>query len=1033
MAQTTTVSGIVISEEDGAPIIGASILIKGTNIGTVTDIDGKFHISSVPATAKFLKVSFVGMQPTEVAIKQNLRIELKSDSKLLDEVMVVAYGTAKKGSYSGSASLVKADQIKDLPTTSFENALNGKVAGLQITNTSGQAGSAPSIRIRGNGSMNASNEPLYVIDGVPVSSGNVGQMSGYTYTSNNIMNSLNPDDIESISVLKDAAASSLYGSRAANGVIMITTKKGKEGRPTVNLKASVGFTPSWATDNYEVADTQQNVNMLYMVFHDYRTSNGKTETAANEYALSQLNRKFNKHGYSFTTEGTGLYENVVISDYNNSGRGGQFYDWEDAYFRTAVYQTYDLSVSGGGTHSTYFSSFSYTKDEGRLKINSFDRFSGRVNLTQKVTKWLDFQTNANISRTSKSGYNDTRATGSNYYMQTRNLMWGLYWPTEYETGDPWTSRYGSYAQNGVYYDNEWDNKSINTRVFATETLTLKPIEGLEIRSIFAYDNTSVKDHIYYSANHYSGASTEGSVTEMNTTYEKWVSSNTASYNNTFGANSISALFGFEAEKNRTDFVRATGEGLPTSTLQTVSTAGTLSSAGYNWGNAMVSFLSKLDYNYDDKYYISGSYRRDGSSRLSPSTRWGNFWSVAGSWKISNEKFMKDITVISDLRLRGSYGVNGTLPTSNYGYINLMTYTNKYMGKPGGAITTMANDKLTWETSYTTNIALEFGLFNQHLRGTVEYFNRDSKDLLQDVPISTVTGFGSTLQNIGKINNKGIEIEIGGDIIERNGWLWSASINAAFIKSKVKKLYEEADIIWRDPTGGDGRAQYIYREGESTLAFYGYEWAGVDKTNGKSVYYVNDAKDKMAGDFEYNGRGATYDYSNANYTIIGNAIPKVAGGFNTSVTYKGFNLGLNFIYKIGGKLYDGAYKDVADDGYYWERVRAKSYYENMWTEYNTSGTQPRLDGNDLTDSMQYSTRHMHDASFLRLKNLSFSYSLPRQLISKAMLNNARFFFNASNLWTISKYKEADPEVNQYGTRGWETPLGKTFVFGVDLIF
>ncbi len=1033
MAQTTTVSGIVISEEDGAPIIGASILIKGTNIGTVTDIDGKFHISSVPATAKFLKVSFVGMQPTEVAIKQNLRIELKSDSKLLDEVMVVAYGTAKKGSYSGSASLVKADQIKDLPTTSFENALNGKVAGLQITNTSGQAGSAPSIRIRGNGSMNASNEPLYVIDGVPVSSGNVGQMSGYTYTSNNIMNSLNPDDIESISVLKDAAASSLYGSRAANGVIMITTKKGKEGRPTVNLKASVGFTPSWATDNYEVADTQQNVNMLYMVFHDYRTSNGKTETAANEYALSQLNRKFNKHGYSFTTEGTGLYENVVISDYNNSGRGGQFYDWEDAYFRTAVYQTYDLSVSGGGTHSTYFSSFSYTKDEGRLKINSFDRFSGRVNLTQKVTKWLDFQTNANISRTSKSGYNDTRATGSNYYMQTRNLMWGLYWPTEYETGDPWTSRYGSYAQNGVYYDNEWDNKSINTRVFATETLTLKPIEGLEIRSIFAYDNTSVKDHIYYSANHYSGASTEGSVTEMNTTYEKWVSSNTASYNNTFGANSISALFGFEAEKNRTDFVRATGEGLPTSTLQTVSTAGTLSSAGYNWGNAMVSFLSKLDYNYDDKYYISGSYRRDGSSRLSPSTRWGNFWSVAGSWKISNEKFMKDITVISDLRLRGSYGVNGTLPTSNYGYINLMTYTNKYMGKPGGAITTMANDKLTWETSYTTNIALEFGLFNQHLRGTVEYFNRDSKDLLQDVPISTVTGFGSTLQNIGKINNKGIEIEIGGDIIERNGWLWSASINAAFIKSKVKKLYEEADIIWRDPTGGDGRAQYIYREGESTLAFYGYEWAGVDKTNGKSVYYVNDAKDKMAGDFEYNGRGATYDYSNANYTIIGNAIPKVAGGFNTSVTYKGFNLGLNFIYKIGGKLYDGAYKDVADDGYYWERVRAKSYYENMWTEYNTNGTQPRLDGNDLTDSMQYSTRHMHDASFLRLKNLSFSYSLPRQLISKAMLNNARFFFNASNLWTISKYKEADPEVNQYGTRGWETPLGKTFVFGVDLIF
>ena len=395
--------------------------------------------------------------------------------------------------------------------------------------------------------------------------------------------------------------------------------------------------------------------------------------------------------------------------------------------------------------------------------------------------------------------------------------------------------------------------------------------------------------------------------------------------------------------------------------------------------------------------------------------------------------MKDQSVISDLRLRASYGVNGTLPTSNYGYINLMTYTNKYMGKPGGAITTMANSKLSWETSYTTNVAVEFGLFNQRLRGNIEYFNRDSKDLLQDVPITTVTGFSSTLQNIGKINNKGVEIEIGGDLIQGNGWLWSASINAAFIKSKVKKLYENADIIWNDPTGGDSRAQFIYREGESTLAFYGYEWAGVDKTNGKSVYYVNNPSDKMAGDFEYNGRGATYDYDNANYVVIGDAIPKVAGGFNTSVSYKGADLGLNFIYKIGGKLYDGAYKDVADDGYYWERVHAKSYYENMWTEYNTSGSQPRLDGNDLTDSMQYSTRHMHNASFLRLKNISIGYTLPKQWTNKALISNARVYFNASNLWTISKYKEADPEVNQYGTRGWETPIGKTFVFGIDLLF
>lgn len=1032
-AQTLRISGVV-TDDNKDPIVGASVLVKGTAMGVVTDIEGKFIILNVPATARLLKVSFIGMKTVEVPIKGDMKILLNADSEMLDEVMVVAYETAKKSSYAGSASLVKADAIKDLPNTSFENALNGKVAGLQITSSSGQAGSTSSIRIRGNGSMNASNEPLYVVDGVPVVSGDVGQMSDYTYSTNNVMSSLNPEDIESISVLKDAAASSLYGSRAANGVILITTKKGKEGKPVVNLKASIGFTPSWATDNYEQASVQDQVNMLYTVFHDYRTSGkGETDVQANAYALSQLNKKFNKHGYSFSTLGTGAYEDVTIADYDNSGRAGKYYNWEDAYFRTAIYKTYDLAVSGATPVTNYYTSLSYTKDEGRLKVNSFDRFSGRVNLSQKVGKFFELGTNVNFARTIKSGYNDTRSTGDNYFMQTRNLLWGLYWPTNYKTGDPWTTRYGSYAQNGVYYDKEWENESVNTRISASETITLHLLSGLDVRSIFSYDNTAVKDHIYYSANHFNGSSTNGSVTEMRTTYEKMVSSTTATYNATFGVHTVGALIGFEAEKNKTDFVRATGEGLPTSTLHTVSTAGTLSSAGYDWGNAMVSILSKLDYNYDQRYYASASFRRDGSSRLSPDTRWGNFWSLAGAWKISGEDFMKDNLVISDLRLRASYGVNGTLPSSNYGYINLMSYTSKYMGNPGGSITTLANSNLSWETSYTSNIGVEIGLFNQRLRGIVEYFNRDSKDLLQDVPISTVTGFSSTLQNIGKINNKGVEIEISGDIIRSGDLLWTASVNASFIKSKVTKLYKGADIIWYDPTGGDARAQYIYREGESTLAFYGYEWAGVDKTNGKSVYYVNDPDNSKAGDFEYNGRGATYDYSNANYKVIGDAMPKISGGFNTNLSYKGLELGLNFIYKIGGKLYDGAYKDVADDGYYWERIRAKSYYENMWTPTNTNGTQPALSGLDLTDAMQYSTRQMHDASFLRLKSLSLGYNLPRTWISKVMINNARVFFNASNLLTFAKYKEADPEVNQYGTRGWETPIGKTFVFGIDLKF
>ena len=562
MAQTSTVSGTVFAEDNNEPIIGASVLVKGTTLGAVTDIEGKFTILNVPGTAKTVIVSFVGMQKVEAAIKPAMKVVLKSDSELLDEVMVVAYGTAKKSSYAGSASLVKADALKDIPTTSFENALNGKVAGLQLTNNSGQAGSAPAIRIRGIGSMNAGNEPLYVVDGVPVSSGNTGQMSGELYSTNNIMNTLNPEDIESISVLKDAAASSLYGSRAANGVILITTKKGQIGKPVVTLKAEVGFTPCWATDNYETASVQENVNMLYTVFHDARTSGkGETDEKAAAYAIGQLNSRFNKHGYQFTTNGTGAYENVNILEYDNSGRGGKYYDWDKAYFRTAIYQTYDMSVSGATQNTNYYTSLSYTQDEGRLKMNSFDRVSGRLNLTQKVGKFLELTTNASLARTKKSGYNDTRNTGSNYFMQTRNLLWGLYWPTDYKTGELWTERYGSYAYNGLYYDKEWENGSTSTKIMAAETLTLHLMPGLDLRSIYSYDNTTVKDHIYYSANHYKGSADNGNVNEYRTTYEKMVTSTTANYTGTFDKHTVGTMVGFEAEKNKTDYVRATGSNL----------------------------------------------------------------------------------------------------------------------------------------------------------------------------------------------------------------------------------------------------------------------------------------------------------------------------------------------------------------------------------------------------------------------------------------------------------------------------------------
>lgn len=1039
-AQQRTVSGVVTDQATNSPIAGVTVSVKGSGAAsTMTSDLGRYALTIQPGST--LVFTAVGYKTQEVVVgnRSNVDVGLVSESQEIDEVMVVAYGTTTKSTYTGSAATVTSDKVKDTPKPSFEQALAGKVAGLQITTTSGQAGATSAIRIRGIGSMNASNEPLYVIDGVPVVSGSAGQLSGYIYNSNNVMSSINPADIESITVLKDAAASSLYGSRAANGVVIITTKKGKLGAPKIGFKTSVGLTPSWATNNWETADPQEQINILYRVLHDSRTSAGQSDQAANTWVLNRFATRFGIHGYNFSTAGVGLYENVNITGKTDGieNRDGKYYDWDKALFRTGVYQTNDLSVSGATDRTNYYASLSYTTDKSRMIENDFSRINGRVNLTQKIGSFIEFGSNVNISTSELIGLNDTRNTGTNYLYQVRNLLWPLYWPTNYKTGDEWSARYGSLAYNPLYYNKEWENSSNTRRIGATESLTFHLLPGLNVKTILSYDDIQVKDHIYYSAKHYNGSSTNGVVHEMATNTQKLVSSTTANYVKKFGEHGINLLVGFEAEKNNTDFIRATGRDLPSSALHTVATAGALDATAYSWGNAMMSVLSRAEYDYANKYYVSGSFRRDGSSRLGPESRWGNFWSVAGAWRLNAENFLKDVSSINNLRLRASYGVNGTLPSNNYGWRALLGYSNKYMEQAGGGLSNAADPSLTWETNYSTNVALEFGLFRDKLFGQVEYFNRDSRNLLQDVATSMITGFSSTLKNVGEINNKGWEVELGSNIINSGDWRWTASLNATFIDSRVTKLYRNEgetvgqDIIWNDPTGGDARTRFIYREGESTLAYYGIEWAGIDKSNGKNVWYLNDPT--KTAQTTVNGRPATYDYRNAARVIMGDAHPDFYGGINSDLEYKGLSLGLNFIYKVGGDLYDAASRDVADDGYYWERIHSRTFVENTWTDLNPNGTLPKVSGQDLEDVNQVSSRHIYDGTFLRLKNLTLAYRIPTPALARVGFSNARVYFNGTNLLTFAKYKEADPEVNHYGTRGWETPYGKIYTFGLEFTF
>lgn len=1045
------VTGVVTSSEDGSPVPFASVVIKGTMTGAATLDNGAYVLEKVPANAT-LVFSSIGFIDQEVPVNGRtvINIALKPDAESLEEVMVVAYGTAKKGTYTGAASVVKQDAIKDLPSTSFENALTGKVAGLQMGSSSGQAGSTSSIRIRGIGSMNASNEPLYVIDGVPAISGDIGQMSDYVYSTNNVMSTINPSDIESITVLKDAAASALYGSRAANGVILVNTKRGKQGKPTISFKASVGISPEWAFNSYQQATTEQSLQMLYETFWDYNyywtSSNAGNAEKSSADAVRRLNNKYNMHGYKIVASGTGRYDTPTVTSVDATaaaaGRvGGNYFDWDKAYFGTGVYQTYDLSVSGGSENTSYYTSVSYTKDQGRVKINTYDRLSARANVNQKIGKHFEFLTNVSIAHTDKSGFNDTWNNSSNLYMQAKNLMWGFYWPWNYETGEPWTARYDSYGYNNVYYNDKWSNDSKTLKTSISETLTAHIIPGLDAKTVFSFDNTDTKDEMYISAEHFNCPAVDGKdvarIVSMDTEVRKIVSSSTLTYNKTFAdKHNINFLAGFEAERNNTRYIRAEGKNLSTSALTTVATAGVLDANAYSWGNAMMSILSRLEYNFDGRYYVSGSFRRDGSSRLSPQTRWGNFWSVAGSWRISNEGFMKNQDVVNNLRLRASYGVNGTLPSSNYGWRALAAYGYNYNGNPGGQISNVASDDLRWEKSYTYNIALEFGLFDGRLNGSVEYFNRDSKDLLMNVPISRVTGFSSTLRNIGEVNNRGWEVELNGDIIRTKDITWSAGVNASFTKSTVTKLYRQEgqevgqDIIWDDPTGGDGLCQFIYREGESMLAVYGKEWAGVEKSTGLNLWYSNndtyDFKDE-------NGRNIVYDEYDADEKIIGDLVPLVYGGITTDFSWKGLSLGLNFNYKIG-KMYDGAEQNTTDDGYFWGRIRSKNMWENRWTDATKeTATLPRIIGNDSEDFEAYSTRHIHNGNFLRLKTITLGYSLPKNLVSKINVQNIRVYFSGQNLFTWSAWKYCDPEVNSYGTQGWGIPQSKTYTFGLEFSF
>ena len=997
------VTGTITGSDDGAPIPMASVMIKGnTRLITSADVNGNYILANVPGNG-VLVVSSVGYTSQEIPINNRnvINVVLAPDAAMLEEVMVVAYGTAKKGSYTGAASVVKQEAIKDVPAISFEGTLTGRVAGLQFAGGSGQAGSSSNVRIRGIGSMNASNEPLYVIDGVPVVTGDYSQLS---YVSSSVMNTLNPADIESITVLKDAAASSLYGSRAANGVIVITTKKGKEGKMSINFKATVGITPAFAYNNWKPATPEQQRELVLEMYRNQQLDQGKSTTDAQTYAETKLN-----------------------SDMPMDPRG--FFDWENAYLRTAVYQNYDLSVRGGNESFKYFSSFGYAQEQGRVYANSYDRINGRLNVSAKLLKNLTLESSVAVSSTYKDGFNDSYNNGFNYFLQIRNLLLPEYWPTNTD-GTPVTTRYKSYAYNNLYYNDLQENDSRAFKTTFNENLKWNILPTLTASSIFSYDVTRVDDHVYRSPLHFDATSVNGRVHEYSTKIQKVVSSSTLNWAETFAdVHNVNVLAGFEVETNDVFYLRSSGTNLPNATSKTVATAGVKDATAYNYGNSIMSFLSKAEYSYNNKYYLSGSFRRDGSSRLGPNTRWGNFWSVAGSWRLKNESFLRDVSWLTNLQLRGSYGVNGTLPSSNYGHMSLYGYGVNYNGNPGGEVSNVADSNLSWETNYMYNLAVEASLFEGRLSATVEYFNRDSKNLLQTVQISRVTGFSGILTNYGAMNNRGLELELGGDIVKNKDWKWYLGINASFIKSKVTKLYDKAPIIWT--AGGDSEGRFIYKEGFSPRSFYGKEWAGVDPANGKPMYFTNNTTTPV--DNTVDGRPVTYTHSLASEVITGCADPDVYGGINTNLSWKGLSLDMSFVYSMGGDAYNSFERYVNDDGYFSNRIRTEKAMDR-WQQPGDQSVNPRRVYDASYGMVAHQSRWLYkDHNYLRLKSATLSYTLPKTWAQKAGMSSVRVYASGTNLLTFANENYFDPEVNVYGFLTWQMPIGKTYTFGLEIGF
>ena len=913
-----------------------------------------------------------------------MKVSMKPDTEVLDEVVVTGYGVQRKASFTGAAAVVGKDVLAKKTDANFVKALEGAVPGIQMNNSTSMPGIWGSIYVRGRGSLNSGTQPLYVIDGMPVDSDT--DDNSLTYSTNNTidpMSSLNPADIESITVLKDAAATAIYGSRAANGVIVVTTKKGAEGKFNINLDIKQGFVTT-ANNNMDFANAQQTMKLF---------TDGYTAAQGGDW----------QENY-----------NYLADDYFGWDRKSS-YDWMDAISRKGYYQDYNLNMQGRTGSTGYYVGLGYLNTEGLIIGSDLERFSGRLNLDTKF-KWATLGVNSSYSYTTQNGFSLSTA-GSMSSPLTAAV-------SSQTPMDPFYDSEGNYANINNYNPLAlMDEKTGELNQSNTQMVNLNPYfqidfgKGIYAKTTLGVNINELRQYQYWSALYNPQAQ------DYNGLGQQYNSKSTVvTWNNIIGWNykfadkhDISLMLGQEMQKKSYFYEYYAKSDFPfaASGMRDLTTAGTDQGNEYYKQEArLASYFADVHYSYADKYYLSGSFRRDGSSVFGTDNRWGNFWSVGGKWRISGEEFLSENEIITNATLRASYGTVGNQDISWYAARGFYSSGYNYNQMPGMRPTSIPNPELTWEVSKKFDIGFDLS-FLQRIHLTFDFYNEETSDALFEIPLSMTTGISKTYQNIGSIRNRGIEFSINTSIIQNNDLNWNFFANLTWNKNEVIKLSTDDPLEY---------TYQIIEQGHPYSQFYMKEYVGIDHETGKPLWYLNKEGDET-----------TSDYNAAAKRYVGDADPKVLGGFGTNLTWKGVDFNLNFNYRLGGKVYNSG---AAFTGFGMAfRTPLEDVALNSWTPENKNAKYPQYIYRDPNNATATSSRYLYSGNYLRISNVTLGYTLPKTWTQKAFIQKLRAYVSVDNLYTFtaSDFVGYNPETSDNGVIAWQYPATCTFIGGIQLTF